>query len=141
MPLCAWGADVLAIDLPDDAVWLRVRELARRGAGTVRMPVSSDGTTGVDIVADLPAAHAWLTGNLNGAEPVLGMHAYADGGAHVLLTGAFDALSTAVTAKHPSSARHTSRRRPTPTSCRSRRPNGRARPTTRGARGESRRRR
>jgi hypothetical protein len=99
-PLCAWGADVLAVDVPDGAVWWRVREVARRGSGTVRVPVAPDGTTGIDILSDLPAAHAWLAANLNGAEDVLGMYAYADGGTHVLLTGAFDALA----ASHPSSA-------------------------------------
>jgi hypothetical protein len=103
-PLCAWGADVLAIDVPDGAVWQRVQETARRGAGTVRMPVSSDGTAGVDVLADLPATHAWLDANLNGRQPVLGMYAYADGGAHVLLTGAFDALATQLAERDPSTA-------------------------------------
>ena len=99
-PLCAWGAEVLAIDVPDRRVWQRIHDVARRGSGTVRMPVAGDGKTGIDIVADLPSANAWLAENLNGAEPVLGMYAYADGGAHVLLTGAFDALA----ARYPASA-------------------------------------
>ncbi len=96
-PLCAWGADLLAIDVPDAAVWARVQELARAGSGRVRMPLAQDGTAGVDVVAGLPAAHAWLAESLAAGEgsPVLGMYAYADGGAHVLLSGAFDALAEA----------------------------------------------
>ena len=103
-PLCAWGAQVLALDVPDEAVWSRIQLTARRGAGTVRMPVSADGTPGIDVVADLPAAHAWLTQSLSGERPVLGMYAYADGGAHVLLTGAFDALATDLMEREPSTA-------------------------------------
>jgi hypothetical protein len=103
-PLCSWGADVLAVDVPDGAVWWRVREIARRGSGTVRMPISEDGTTGIDVLADLGEAHAWLAANLDGAQPVLGMYAYADGGAHVLLSGAFDALAGALAARAPEPA-------------------------------------
>jgi len=105
-PLCAWGADVLAIDVPDGAVWWRIRETARRGGGTVRMPMSPDGTAGVDVIADLPAAHAWLAENLSarGSQPVLGMYAYADGGRHVLLTGAFDAIAAQLAEREPATA-------------------------------------
>ena len=104
--LCAWGADLLAIDLPDSAVWSRVQETARAGAGRVRMPMAEDGSAGVDIVADLPAAHGWLAESLaqGDGSPVLGMYAYADGGAHVLLSGAFDALATRVADADPSTA-------------------------------------
>jgi hypothetical protein len=103
-PLCAWGAEVLALDLPDEKVWSRIQLIARRGSGTVRMPVSAAGEPGLDVVADLPAAHAWLTERLGGSRPVLGMYAYADGGAHVLLTGAFDALATELTGRDPATA-------------------------------------
>jgi hypothetical protein len=105
-PLCAWGADVLAIDIPDRAVWSRIRETARRGSGTVRMPMSPDGTAGVDVIAELPAAHAWLAENLGAGatQPVLGMYAYADGGTHVLLTGAFDAIATQLAEREPGTA-------------------------------------
>ncbi len=105
-PLCAWGADLLAIDVPDSAVWSRVLESARNGSGRVRMPVAEDGSPGVDIVAGLPAVHDWLARSLAGSEgsPVLGMYAYADGGAHVLLSGAFDALATRLADEHPSTA-------------------------------------
>ncbi len=97
-PLCRWGADVLAVDLPSERVWAQVGNTARRGAGTVRLPVSADGTAGADLLADLPRIRAWLEGNLAGARPVLGMYGYADGGAHVLLTGAFDVLAGSLAA-------------------------------------------
>jgi hypothetical protein len=102
--LCAWGADVLAVDLPDAAVWERVQRIARDGSGRVLMPVSSDGTAGLDVVADLARTRAWLAANLDRGEPVLGMYGYADGGMHVLLTGAFDALACDLAAARPDTA-------------------------------------
>jgi len=103
-PLCAWGVDVLAIDLPDRSVWERIGAVARGGSGRVRIPVAADGTRGLDVVGDLARTRAWLSSNLGDAEPVLGMYGYADGGAHVLLTGAFDALACDLAAAHPESA-------------------------------------
>jgi hypothetical protein len=96
-PLCAWGADVLAVDIPNGDVWARIQQVAHAGAGTVRLPLSEDGTPGVDVVASPAQARAWLEANVRaGTNPVLGMYAYADGGAHVLLTAAFDLLATAL---------------------------------------------
>ena len=103
-PLCAWGADVLAVDLPSASVWERVGRIARAGAGRVRMPVAAGGGTGLDVLADLAGTRAWLAGNLDDGEPVLGMYGYADGGAHVLLTGAFDALASDLAASRPEAA-------------------------------------
>jgi hypothetical protein len=104
-PLCAWGADVLAVDIPDANVWARIQEVARAGAGTVCAPLSPDGTPGVDVVAAPADTRHWLEANV-GAEttPVLGMHAYADGGAHVQLTAAFDLLATALSRREPAMA-------------------------------------
>jgi hypothetical protein len=98
-PLCAWGADVLAIDVHDGDLWARIGEIARRGSGTVRLPISSDGSPGLDVIAELAETCAWLEANLAGSVPVLGMYAYADGGAHVLLSGAFDALACELTSR------------------------------------------
>lgn len=103
-PLCAWGADVVAIDLPGDHAWERISSIAAGGAGTLRLPVAADGTPGVDVVADLAAAGAWLREQLAGASAVLGMYGYADGGAHVLLTGAFDALAADLLDADPATA-------------------------------------
>jgi hypothetical protein len=96
-PLCSWGADVLAVDRPDPDVWARVRAIADSGSGIVRIPVSPEGEAGLDVIADLARTRSWLQANLAGSTPVLGMYGYADGGAHVLLTGAFDALATELT--------------------------------------------
>src|SRR6185312_9686378 len=77
VPLCAWGGDVLAVDLPDRSVWERIGEVARAGSGRVRMPVAPDGTPGLDVVGDLARTRAWLTANLGDGEAVLGMYGYA----------------------------------------------------------------
>jgi hypothetical protein len=103
-PLCAWGADVLAVDIPDAAVWERIHQVAGRGAGRLRAPLAENGTPGVDVLAGLRELRAWLDANLTGSAPVLGMYAYADGGAHVLLAGAFDVLATDLMARERASA-------------------------------------
>ena len=84
-PLAAWGADVLAVDLPSQAG--RIRALARAGAGTVRMPGD-----GADLLTSLPELRAWIGEHDPGAGLVVASHVYADGGAHVLLAAAADAL-------------------------------------------------
>jgi hypothetical protein len=93
-PLLAWGAEVLAVDLPLPQVWARIGEAARRGAGTLRMPLGADGSPGLDVVADPAGARDWIEASVSGPA-VLGMYGYADGGAHVLLTAAFDAIAGA----------------------------------------------
>ena len=103
-PLCSWGADVIAIDLPRPEVWERIGRLAREGAGTVRMPLMDNGSPGVDLLRMLPETRAWLEHSARAEESVLGMHAYADGGDHVLATGAFDALATDALQRRPSTA-------------------------------------
>ncbi len=103
-PLCSWGADVIAIDLPRPKVWEHIGKLAREGAGTVRMPLAADGSPGVDLLSMLPETRAWLEHVARDEELVLGMHAYADGGDHVRATGAFDALATDLLQRRPSAA-------------------------------------
>jgi hypothetical protein len=93
-PLCSWGVEVLALDLPRSHVWERIAEIARAGAGTVQLPIAADGSHGVDLVRELPEAHAWLRRGVPASDLTLGMYAYADGGDHVRATGAFDALAT-----------------------------------------------
>ncbi len=100
--LCSWGAEVIAIDLPRPEVWERIGELARGGAGAVRMPLSGDGSPGVDVARMLPETRAWLERATRADELVLGMYAYADGGDHVRATGAFDALATDTLHRRPS---------------------------------------
>jgi hypothetical protein len=88
-PLAAWGADVLAVDLPGQAD--RIRSLARAGAGTVRMPGD-----GADLLAQLPELREWVAEHDAGPDLVVASHVYADGGTHVLLAAAADALIAAL---------------------------------------------
>jgi len=103
-PLCTWGAEVIALDVPDARVWRRIGELARGGAGTVQMPLAPDGSAGLDVVRLLPEARQWLMQTLADDDLALGMYAYADGGTHVRLSAAFDALATDVLERRPRSA-------------------------------------
>jgi hypothetical protein len=103
-PLCSWGADVIALDVPVPAIAKRIAAVAERGAGTVQVPVAADGAQGLDLLAELPEARAWLARSAGDAELVLGMYAYADGGRHVRLSGAFDALATDLLSREPASA-------------------------------------
>jgi hypothetical protein len=93
-PLCSWGAEVLALDVPRSSVWERIAEMARAGSGTVHLPIRADGSYGADLVRELPEAYAWVRHAGAGSDLTLGMYAYADGGEHVRVTGAFDALAT-----------------------------------------------
>jgi hypothetical protein len=103
-PLCSWGAEVIAIDLPGSEVWRRIGLAAERGAGAVSVPVAADGSQGVDLRRTLPETRAWLRRSAQEDDLVLGMYAYADGGTHILLSGAFDALATDLLAAKPATA-------------------------------------
>ncbi len=88
--LLDWGATVLALDLPSSRVWERVLEPGRV-AGTLRAPISG-GKPGIDLLAQLPEARAWIAAAAQ--SPVtLGTYLYADGGTHVRLSSAADALA------------------------------------------------
>ncbi len=93
-PLSSWGAELLALDLPQPRIWERIAAVARAGAGTVQLPIAADGLQGVDLLVDLPEALAWLRRAAGDPELALGMYAYADGGVHVRLSAAFDVLAT-----------------------------------------------
>jgi hypothetical protein len=102
-PLLGWGARVAAVDLPSPPVWERVLGVARRGAGTLLVPVRRDAAepptggeaiarqAGLDLVREVPGAAGWLAG-LDGPL-VLGNYVYADGGANVAVCAAADALT------------------------------------------------
>jgi hypothetical protein len=91
-PLSNWGADVLAIDLPTISTGRRLHDMAVRGSGVVTTPQTGD-TAGIDIIRSIPEAAAWIEAT---ADPdknlVIGMYGYANGAAHVALTGAADAI-------------------------------------------------
>lgn len=90
-----WGGTVIGVDLRRERVWDRVRDRARDSAGTLIHPTRDNGATeaaGADLLEELPAVAAWL--RELGTPAVLGNYMYADGGTHVRLSAAADALST-----------------------------------------------
>ena len=93
-PLSRWGADVIAIDLPVKKIWTRVTGMIRQGAGKATIPLTADGTPGVDVVRSLAETRMWLDEVAGGDQLILGTYAYADGGAHVCVSAAVDALAT-----------------------------------------------
>lgn len=104
-PLCSWGAHVIAIDLPTEGVQRRISQTAHDGAGTVTAPATSDATAnGVDLIRGLPELGHWLEQAAGDDALVLGMYAYADGGLHVRLIAAFDALASHVVERRPGTA-------------------------------------
>jgi hypothetical protein len=104
-PLSAWGADVIAVDLPRPAIWQRIAEIARAGSGRLYAPVTHlpDGpsglpdTAGIDLMVDGPEARSWIDG-FDGPITV-GNYVYADGAKFVLLGGAVDALVADLTTR------------------------------------------
>jgi hypothetical protein len=100
-PLSAWGANVVAIDLPRSELAKRIAEIARAGAGEVTVPLASSSSQGANVVTALPEVHRWLLTLAEQDALVLGMYAYADGGAHVRASAAFDALAAALLSSNP----------------------------------------
>jgi hypothetical protein len=107
--LCEWGALVYAVDLPRPQVWRRVLETARKGRGELRVPVPPggplDGRTvgvadeaelagvaGADLLTAAPEVRRWLADAPG--ELTVGNYVYADGGVHVRLSEAIDAIIT-----------------------------------------------
>ena len=113
VPLAEWGAEIVAIDVPSRPLWERVVAIARRHAGIVHVPMARDppaagtdredlllaGSAGLDLIADLPSARAWLAEHAAAAPLVLADHAYADGAAHVRVTAAADAVAADLLAR------------------------------------------
>lgn len=93
--LLRWGGEVIAVDLPRPAIWRRLAETAARYGGRLHAPVPEAGASiedaGVNLLHDLPAVARWLEG-FDG-RLVLGNYAYADGGTHVRVAAAADALA------------------------------------------------
>ncbi|MGJ9411848.1 hypothetical protein ACHAAC_03980 [Aeromicrobium sp. CF4.19] len=101
-----WGAQVVAVDLPHADVQGRIHEVAQSGAGTVHVPsrivTDADADIGADLVRELPAVAHWLesfSGRL-----VLGNYCYADGGQHVRVSAAADALAAHLLDRRPDTA-------------------------------------
>ncbi len=92
-PLSSWGAHVIAIDLPVKKIWDRITDTVQKGAGRTRLPLADDGTPGIDVSQSLPETRVWLDAMAGQDQLVLGMYAYADGGAHVCVSAAMDMLA------------------------------------------------
>ena len=99
--LVRWGADVAAVDLPRADIQQRIRDLARDGAGRVRLP-SAGLDSGGDLLHAMPAVNRWIEG-LDG-RIVLGTYCYADGAAHVRVSMAADAIAAHLVARRPDTA-------------------------------------
>ncbi len=102
--LLRWGADVVAVDLPRPAIWQRLVEVANRYGGRLHVPVDPGGYRpdrgegmGADLLTDLPRITGWLAAM--DRPLVLGNYVYADGGLHVRVATAVDALTERVLAE------------------------------------------
>jgi hypothetical protein len=115
--LLRWGARVHAVDLPRPDIWQRLISTTRSTAGSLRIPVALDDHgqppfvvgghvhpedddavathAGADLLRQTPELLTWLREIENPF--VMGMYAYADGSAHVLLSMAADAIVTELT--------------------------------------------
>ena len=99
--LLAWGAQVVAVDLPDAALWSRLLDRVRAGAGTVQLPRTPAGY-GLDLVRQLPETARWLAEVTDDRPVVLGTYVYADGAVHVALSAAAQQIATGLrTADRP----------------------------------------
>jgi hypothetical protein len=106
--LLGWGARVLAVDLPQPAIWERLLTAAQGSAGTLLVPVA-DGAdegaslalrAGADLVSDVASVADGLAA-ADGGALVLANYAYADGAGHVRVAAAVDALTRRVQAQRP----------------------------------------
>lgn len=102
LPLLRWGGHVIAVDLPNPAVWRRLIAHARSSGGALEVPVPVDSAAGpddvelasaagVDLIRDVPAVWEMLAA-VEGPL-VLGNYLYADSGKHVLVSMAADVLA------------------------------------------------
>lgn len=96
--LCSWGGEVVVVDLARPALWERLVDISRRGAGRVYVPLRSresglDVSAGADLITDVPEIAAWLSGFAEDRPLTLGFYIYADGGLHVQATMAADAIA------------------------------------------------
>jgi hypothetical protein len=96
--LSSWGAEIVVIDLARPALWQRLLDVCRGGAGRVHVPVRSregalEARAGSNLITDVPEIAAWLRGFAEDRSLTLGFYIYADGGLHVQATMAADALA------------------------------------------------
>ena len=89
--LLRWGADVMGVDLPSSPAWERFRAEAGEFAGRLHIPTDASGRPGIDLLTQLPELAAWARAAAP-APLTVGSYFYADGGTHVQLSSAADAL-------------------------------------------------
>ncbi|MEN9543619.1 MAG: hypothetical protein RLZZ598_452, partial [Pseudomonadota bacterium] len=108
--LARWRANIVALDLPRPALWQRIEAVVRSGNARLLLPLR-DGSSradwselaGCDLLRATPEVGAWLCSL--GVPLDLAAIAYADGGAHVRVSLAMDAVTQAVCAAQPGSSR------------------------------------
>jgi hypothetical protein len=84
-----WGATVVALDLPREHLWDRIRSAAQTGSGRTLLP-TREGAAGCDLLTQIPDIRAWLE-TIDGPL-VVGNYVYADGANFVRVATAVDAL-------------------------------------------------
>ena len=89
--LLRWGADVMGVDLPSSPAWDRYRDQASTFAGRLHIPTDDAGKPGINLLTQLPEIAAWARAAAP-APLTVGSYFYADGGTHVQLSSAADAL-------------------------------------------------
>ena len=101
--LSAWGARVLAVDLPRSPLQRRLAAAGRRGSGVLELPrPAGREETGADLITQVPEIAAWLADTADASSLVVGSYGYATGADFVRLAVAADALTTALPALgHP----------------------------------------
>jgi hypothetical protein len=107
--LTRWRAHILAVDVPNPAVWRRIAALVDQGNARLEAPVASpvapsvDGggdawlaQAGADLLTQAPAVAAWLAERSAGAGPLdVAALGYLDGERHVRLALAMDMVQAA----------------------------------------------
>src|SRR5690625_4286973 len=89
--LLQWGVDVLGGELPSSPAWERFRADATTFPGLLHMPTGADRRAGIDLLTQLPELAVWAR-SAAPAPLTVGSYFYADGGKHVQLSSAADAL-------------------------------------------------
>jgi len=95
-PLCSWGANILAVDLPRSHLWDRISATAAAGSGTLHAPVRRreggglNERVGADLLTEGPEVATWLKSFE--APFTIGNYVYADGTSFVRLASGTDAL-------------------------------------------------
>ncbi len=99
--LLAWGAHVVAVDVPGSVRWQSLIDAARRSPGRLTIPLRHDvgpnaadtvlaPAAGADVVTEAPEIAQWLL-ELEGPL-VVGDYVYAPGEVHVRVSAAVDAI-------------------------------------------------